>query len=224
MKTPQIITGTTGQPDYVVVARNGDFVLGLKPLIISHRSYDKTKPLSTIVGFRFRSAVDPTIETKSYDPECFTTAFPNFDFPRKAGAQQRASGEFGILLPIGKAQRTPDTLKSVLAESKFFPKLHTYLTDRLDEDQLQLGAEDLEQIFTDLYTAILGRDYNTTPVDPSCAFVTFAAIAHAEYEEFLADHQPHEPSVAVAMTLEEFQKQVNALVGNGNDEPEPTLQ
>lgn len=149
---PLMMTGTNGYEDYLVIARNGNVALGIKPNDISPGARFG-HPGTVWFGARLRSAPAGSLFDGEADeenvvkfhknPENLWDAWPEVVWEKKS--DKRASTTIGVLLrgtldgPIGDAQQLLDKMKS----GKLSEQMAEYLAGLAGAENLVLTPDEI---------------------------------------------------------------------------------
>ena len=155
----KLMFGTQGRQDYLVIARNGNAVLGVKPNAIAKGS-SLGLPGTMWLGVRIRAAsaegvFDPqhasNVVHLSKKFEHYGEAWPNIHWENIDAI--RSSSEIGIFLR-GSLDGTEAEIESVLDQirgGKIAHKLMDYLEERIDKNTLILTREEIVQYLVKNY-------------------------------------------------------------------------
>lgn len=156
-KKYKFIVGTTGGYDYLVVAKKGNYVLGVKPLLIPTPPVEGTGQ-KMIIGARIRVALDTTnapdsvVEIDSSVVQfskniTLENVFDNIDWKKKS--EKRKSTEIGLALPF-----TPwvhGTTEQNIEKVRYHWKVYNWLVDNVGQENITMDQEDIIQFLKDKY-------------------------------------------------------------------------
>ena len=148
--------GTEGNPDYVVIAKNGNFCLGVKFISRPAQNPQQGEPPLIFAGFRVRAAADPDLNPFPHSAEECRDAFPGVSWSKvgNGGGHPRASTEIGMPLPcnIKNAHLAPQAVK----QARFVTKMMKWVVDHLSHGETK-AADVLEIDVETFKNAIVGK-------------------------------------------------------------------
>lgn len=155
-----MMKGTEGNPDYLVLARKGDVVIGLKPNAVMEGPEN-----TTYIGARIRSASakgvfpdEGNVHSIAAGGGDFAKPWPNILFEKSD--EERASGQVCIYLD-GSFKEEPQKVWDQTSEGQIGKRMAQYLKEIIEEEYLILPeaalAEYINSILDPAFQSIKDR-------------------------------------------------------------------
>ena len=152
-----MMLGTNGLPNYLIVARKGDIGLGVTPSVMKFHHEKK----ATYISVRIRSArvklegiANDTVVTLAHRNLAPETAWPGVEWEKADSV--RASAHLGVFME-GTSKHSPEKLLESMEDKSLASNLSDYLINIAGVENLHITREEIISWFNDVYMASAER-------------------------------------------------------------------